>query len=65
MKTKFAAILVAIFAALALAGCGSIYSDSECHDAYVHDYVDYGTQYDMGEERYCANLNDTSYLDGQ
>jgi uncharacterized protein YceK len=63
MTRRLAALLVAILATLALAGCGSIYSDSECHDAYVHDYVDYGTQYDMGEEAYCKNLNDTSYLD--
>lgn len=65
MTRNLGAILAALITALLLAGCGNgnIYSDDECHDAYVHDYVDYGTQYDMGEEAYCKNLNDTSYLD--
>lgn len=62
MKALLAGILLAL---VTLTGCsgGDIYSGDECHDAYVNDYVDYETEYDMGEEAYCENLNDTSYLD--
>lgn len=62
MKHLIATVLLALIALTGLSGCGEIYSDSECHSAYVNDYVDYGTVYDMGEEAYCDNLNDTSYL---
>ena len=35
---------------------------SSCHEAYVTEYVDYGTPYDMGENLYCEAYNNGTTL---
>jgi len=67
-----AAFLIVIVLFIVIAGCSalaglsdSIYSDEECHDLYLHEYVFYGEPGALSEQDYCTTINDRTYLDGK